>query len=301
MPTTIPFLREFEPAYGTLVPVSPLIRRLVAANSGPFTAWGTGTYVIGHGQVAVIDPGPDDPKHIDALLAALGTETVTALVITHTHMDHSPAAAKLKQHWQAPTVGCGPHGARGDTLEAGADYDYQPDRQLSDGEAVTGSGWTLRAVATPGHTSNHLCFCLEEEHALFTGDHVMGWSTTVISPPDGDMSAYMRSLNKVLTRGDATLYPTHGAPITQPKPFVEALIAHRLEREAQVLDCLACGIAEIPAMVAKLYADVDPRLHRAAGRSLLSHLLKLIDEGRVRRDGQSQAARDDIQGRFSLA
>ncbi|MBL8379856.1 MAG: MBL fold metallo-hydrolase [Burkholderiales bacterium] len=301
MPTTIPFLREFEPAYGTLVPVSPLIRRLVAANSGPFTAWGTGTYVVGRGQVAVIDPGPDDPSHVAALESALGAETVIALVITHTHMDHSPAAATLKKRWRAPTIGCGPHGARGETTEAGADYDYRPDRQLVDGETVAGPGWTLTAVATPGHTSNHLCFCLEEESALFTGDHVMGWSTTVVSPPDGDMSAYMQSLNKVLARGDAILYPTHGAPITAPRPFVEALIAHRLEREAQVLDCLGAGIEQIPAMVAKLYADVDPRLHRAAGRSLLSHLLKLIDEGRVRRDAESATARDDTRGRFSLA
>jgi glyoxylase-like metal-dependent hydrolase (beta-lactamase superfamily II) len=304
LPTAIPFLREFDPAYGRLVEVTPLIRRLVAPSSGPFTAWGTGTYVVGRGRVAVIDPGPDDPAHIAALQAALASETVAALVITHTHLDHSPAAATLKKIWAAPVVGCGPHGARGETTEAGADYDYAPDRQLADGESVAGPGWTLTAVATPGHTSNHLCYRLEDARALFTGDHVMGWSTTVVSPPDGDMAHYMASVQKLEKRDDRVLYPTHGAPITAPKPFLAALLAHRHEREAQVLACLAEGVHEIPAMVARLYADVDARLHRAAGRSLLSHLLKLIDEGRVRREDAATApvaARDSTEGRFFRA
>lgn len=280
--TPIAFNREFDPAYGKLATVTPRVRRLVAANSGPFTAWGTGTYVVGHGEVAVIDPGPLDDAHIEALLAALQGERITHLVITHTHLDHSPAAAVLRARCGAQVVGCGPHGARGETTEAGADYDYTPDHQMLDGERLAGNGWTLTAVATPGHTSNHICYCLEEEKALFTGDHVMGWSTTVISPPDGDMAAYMASLSRLLFRDDALYYPTHGAPITDPHTYVRQLVAHRLEREAQVLACVADGHDTIAAMVAKLYADVDARLHRAAGRSVLAHLLKLAGERKVR-------------------
>jgi glyoxylase-like metal-dependent hydrolase (beta-lactamase superfamily II) len=293
--TPIPFNREFEPDYGSLVAVTPLIRRLVARNSGPFTAWGTGTYVIGHGEVAVIDPGPLEDAHIDALLASLQNERITHLVITHTHLDHSPAAAIIRERSKAEVIGCGPHGARGETTEAGADYDYMPDRQLFEGDRLAGKGWTLTAVATPGHTSNHLCYCLEEEAALFTGDHVMGWSTTVVSPPDGDMAAYMASLESLLGRNDKLFYPTHGAPIAKPQDYVRQLIGHRREREAQVLDCVAGGCETIDAMVRKLYADVDVKLHRAAGRSVLAHLLKLIGEQRVVRiagaSGEADAER----------
>jgi len=293
--TPINFNREFEPEYGTLVAVTPLIRRLVARNSGPFTAWGTGTYVIGHGEVAVIDPGPLESAHIDALLAALQGERITHQVITHTHLDHSPAAAEIRQRCGAKVVGCGPHGERGETTEAGADYEYTPEQQLFDGDRLTGPGWTLTAVATPGHTSNHLCYCLAEEAGLFTGDHVMGWSTTVVSPPDGNMAAYMGSLERLLARQDKNFYPTHGAPITRPQEYVRQLIGHRVERENQVLACVAGGLDTIEAMVRKLYADVDVRLHRAAGRSVLAHLLKLVGEGRIRREpaagGDASAAR----------
>jgi len=280
----ITFNREFDPEYGSLVPVTALIRRLVARNSGPFTAWGTGTYVIGRGEVAVIDPGPLDSAHIEALLGALQGERITHLVITHTHLDHSPAAAAIRARCPVRVVGCGPHGEPGETTEAGADYDYAPEQRLFDGDRVSGPGWTLTAVATPGHTSNHLCYCLEEEAALFTGDHVMGWSTTVVSPPDGDMAAYMASLDRLLARDDRTYYPTHGAPIRQPRAYVQQLIEHRIERENQVLACVADGLSTIDAMVRRLYADVDVRLHHAAGRSVLAHLLKLAGEGRVRRE-----------------
>ena len=289
--TPLTFNREFTPGYGELVEVTPLIRRLVAANNGPFTAWGTGTYVIGRGKVAIIDPGPADATHIDTLHRHLAGEQVTDLVITHTHMDHSPGAALLKQRTGARVAGCGPHGARGETTEAGADYDFRPDLQLHDGEQVKGPGWTLTAVTTPGHTSNHLCFCLEQEQSLFTGDHVMGWSTTVISPPDGDMTAYMASLAKLAARADRLFYPTHGAPIAAPQTYVCQLIAHRIERETQVLACVECGIPTIEGMVERLYAGIDPRLHRAAGRSVQAHLLKLISEGRVRCIGDGEAAR----------
>lgn len=281
--TPIDFNREFDPAYGALVDVSPLIRRLVARNGGPFTAWGTGTYVIGRGKVAVIDPGPLDSAHVDALAQHLAGEQVTELVITHTHLDHSPAAAPLSKRTGARVVGCGPHGARGETTEAGADYDFKPDLQMKDGDLLKGAGWTLEAVATPGHTSNHVCYCLVEERALFTGDHVMGWSTTVISPPDGDMAAYMASLARLLARDDARYYPTHGAPIESPHAYVRQLIGHRLEREQQVLTCLMDGTDTIEQMVRALYAGVDVRLHHAAGRSVLAHLNKLIGEGRVAR------------------
>ncbi len=288
----IPFIREFEPAYGHLVSVSPLIRRLVAHNPGSFTAWGSGTYVIGQNAVAVIDPGPDDAAHIDTLLRLLGGERVAQIVVTHTHIDHSPGARILQARTGAPITGCGPHariGTHDEPVEEGGDFDHAPDRLLHDGDSVTGDGWTLTAVHTPGHTSNHLCYALAEEQSLFSGDHVMGWSTTVVSPPDGDMTRYMASLEKLLARDDRVLYPTHGAPITEPKPFIAQLIAHRREREEQILALLRDGPALIPAMVAKLYAAVDPKLHKAAGRSVLAHLIALIDAGRVRCEGSAGA------------
>ena len=285
----IDFIRKFEPAYGSLAHISPLVRRLVAPNSGPFTAWGTGTYVVGRGGVAVIDPGPEDEQHIETLVASLerGHERVTHIVVTHTHLDHSPGARLLQARTSAPIVGCAPHARSGpnhEPVEEGGDFDHVPDSQLGDGDVVHGDGWTLTAVHTPGHTSNHLCYALAEERALFSGDHVMGWSTTVVSPPDGDMAHYIASLRKLLPRNDQTLYPTHGAPITSPKPFIEQLIAHRLEREAQIIACLQAGLAEVPVMVARLYADVDARLHRAAARSVLAHLNALEEDGRVVRE-----------------
>jgi glyoxylase-like metal-dependent hydrolase (beta-lactamase superfamily II) len=282
----IAFNRQFDPDYGHLVRVSPLIRRLVAPNSSPFTAWGTGTYVVGNGKVGVIDPGPDDVAHIEALLACLKDETVSHIVVTHTHRDHSPGARLLQERTGAPVLGCAPHGEEGESVEAGADYAFVPDTQLFENDLVQGTGWTLATVPTPGHTSNHLCFALEEEQALFTGDHVMGWSTSVISPPDGDMAQYFASLRKLLDRADARYYPTHGAPIEAPQAYVRQLIEHRLEREAQVLACLREGRGTIAAMVAKLYADVDPRLHKAAARSVQAHLIKLVAEGCVRREGE---------------
>ena len=289
---SIPFIREFEPSYGTLAQVSPLIRRLVAPNKSAFTAWGSGTYVVGQGAVAVIDPGPADDTHIDTLLQLLGEEQVSHIVVTHTHMDHSPGARILQARLRAagkavsPIVGCAPHarvGPNDEPVEEGGDFDHRPDTELHDGESVRGSNWTLTAVHTPGHTSNHLCYALTEEQALFSGDHVMGWSTTVVSPPDGDMAHYIASCRKLLARSDTVLYPTHGAPITAPQTFITQLIAHRLEREAQIVACIGDGITRIPAMVARLYADVDVRLHRAAARSVEAHLIALERAGRVSR------------------
>lgn len=285
----IPFIREFDAHYGALQRVSPLIRRVVANNPGPFTFKGTGVYIVGGKDVAVIDPGPDLPDHIKALQEALTGLNVTHILVTHTHTDHSPAAKWLKAHTGAKTYAYGPHGSgkaeEGVKVEEGGDMEFAPDIAVRDGDIIGGNGWTVECVFTPGHTSNHVCFALKEEKALFTGDHVMGWSTTVVTPPDGDMRAYMASLEKLLSRDDAVLYPTHGAPVTDPKPFVQAYIDHRLEREGQIISCLASGMTTIPDMVEHMYAAVDKRLHPAASRSVMAHLIQLEQEGRVVRDG----------------
>lgn len=280
----IPFIREFAPRYGEEVRVTPLISRVVANNPGPFTFMGTGVYIVGGNDVAVIDPGPDLPEHVEALKRALAGRRVTHILVTHCHSDHSPAAKPLKEWSGAKTYAFGPHGAGrdgGPVVEAGGDMDFIPDVRVTDGEIVAGDGFTFACVHTPGHTSNHMCFALREEKALFTGDHIMGWSTTVVTPPDGDMAAYIASVEKLQARDDATLYPTHGAPIADPKPFLAAYREHRLDRENQVLACIADGRATIPAMVERIYAAVDKRLWPAASRSVLAHLIKLEREGRI--------------------
>ena len=276
-------------AYGVLAPRSPLVRRLLARNPSPFTFTGTGTFVVGSGTVAVIDPGPDDPAHVAALIAGLAGETVSHIVVTHTHMDHSPAAPALKAATGARIVGCAPLvlSDDGPRADAGFDASYAPDAVMSEGDSVSGPGWTLTAVATPGHTSNHLCFALEQEKALFTGDHVMGWSTTVVAPPDGDMADYMASLQKLMVRDDAVYHPTHGEPVTDPQRFVKHLIGHRRQRETQVLRAIGEGLVTIPQMVAAMYAMVDKRLHPAAGLSVLAHLIDLEQRGRVARAGDN--------------
>jgi len=290
MATPIPFNRELDFDYGAVETLSPLVRRVIARNPSAFTFHGTGTYIIGRGSVAIIDPGPDLAEHIDALIEAIRGETVSHILVTHTHLDHSPATAAVKAATGAPSYGFGPHGGgAGSKVEEGGDFAFTPDERLADADIVAGKGWTMQAVHTPGHTSNHLCFTLREEDALFPGDHVMGWSTTIVSPPDGDMRAYMASLEKLLGRAEARYYPTHGAPIGEPGPYVAALLAHRHEREAQILACLADGIGRIPDMVARLYADVDPRLHRAAGRSVLAHLIHMVETGRAACEGEPGA------------
>ncbi len=250
----------------------------------------------------MIDPGPNLPDHVDALLKALDGETVTHILITHTHNDHSPAAAPLKAATGAKTYGFGPHGSGrpeesvGGVTEEGGDRDFVPDVKLREGNTVEGPGWRLSAVETPGHTSNHLCFSLAEESTLFTGDHVMGWSTSVISPPDGDMAAYMRSLNKLLYRSDAVFWPTHGPSIPEPKPFVQAFIAHRQERSAEIMRALAAGDETIPAIVARVYIGLDPKLIAAAGRSVFAQLVELIETGKAFCDGPPS-----LGSRFRLA
>lgn len=310
----VPFDRDFEPEYGRVDHVTPLVRRIVAENPGRFTFTGTGTYIVGHGNVAVIDPGPDLDAHVTALTAALDGETVTHILITHTHTDHSPAAAALKEATAAPTYGFGPHpvadiearraaAARKAEMEPeepsddepsddkppgdeGFDVHFVPDVVTVDGDTIAGDGWTIEALHTPGHISNHLCFALREEKILFTGDHVMGWSTSVISPPDGNMNTYLDSLRLLLDRDDAVYRPTHGPPITAPVDHVEAFLAHRLERERDIVELLrSAGPSRITDLVPTLYADVDVKLHKAAGRSVHSHLLRLHETGVVDADG----------------
>ena len=293
----IPFIRELAFSYGEPAQVTPLIRRVVANNPGPFTFHGTGTYVLGKGKVAIVDPGPAIKEHVDALLNAVRNETVTHILITHTHSDHSPATAALKAATGATTYGYGPHPTSPEGMaEESGDHDFRPDVTVADGDVISGQGWTVDALHTPGHISNHLCFGVREDKTLFSGDHVMGWSTSVISPPDGDMTAYMNSLRKLLPRDDRLLIPTHGAEIKEPTGFVKAYIAHREERERQILACLREGMDTIPVMVKKLYAAVDPRLHGAAARSVLAHMIHMIETGKVISDGPPT-----VQTRYKLA
>ncbi|MDX2236061.1 MAG: MBL fold metallo-hydrolase [Hyphomonadaceae bacterium] len=289
MAVTIPFVREMAFAYGEAQQVSPLIRRMVANNPGPFTFYGTGVYIVGAGDsVAMIDPGPAGHAHQDDLKRALDGRRLTHIFVTHGHMDHSPAARPLAEATGAVIHASGlPFSAvESDVrMEAGDDDGFKPDVALADGDVIAGDGWTIEAVFTPGHTSHHMAYALHEENALFPGDHIMGWSTTVISPPDGDMDDYLRSLEKVRARGFDVLWPTHGPPIRAPQAFIDAYVAHRLAREDQILAQLRQGRTTIKEMVPVMYADVDPRLHPAACHSVLAHMIRLVKVGAVRADG----------------
>ena len=282
---SIPFNREFTPHYAVSEDVAPGLRRVLARNPNAFTFHGTGTYILGRGRVAIIDPGPLLDEHVDALLAAVAGETVTHILITHTHLDHSPAAAPLARATGAQTYGFGPHGSGrltdGVAVEEGGDMAFQPDHQVRDGEIISGDGWTVECLHTPGHTSNHVCFAWREGNAVFPGDHVMGWSTTVIVPPDGDMAEYLASLRRLATRPEGTLYPTHGGPIKAPQTFIEALITHRGAREAQILAGVAAGLDTVTALVRVIYSEVDPRLHPAASMSVRAHLTHLMGQGQL--------------------
>ena len=263
----------------------PLVRRLLAANPGPFTYTGTQTYLVGRRDVAVIDPGPDLPGQVDAIVHAIGAAPLKAIICTHTHRDHSPAAAELKARTGAPIIGCAPVAVddSGPRADAPFDRSYAPDAVLRDGERIEGDGWTLEALHTPGHTSNHVCYALPEAQAMFSGDHVMGWSTTVVSPPDGDMARYMESLDRLMMREqDAIYYSAHGDPIERPQRFVRGLIGHRKQREGQILRLLEKRVGVIPEMVTVMYAGVDKGLHAAAGLSVLAHLIDLETRGIVR-------------------
>ena len=299
MTVEIPFRRELEFEYGRAdlvsAPGAVPVRRVVARNPSAFTLYGTGTYVVGRGRVAVIDPGPDLPEHVDALAAAVAGEEVSHVLVTHTHNDHSPATRPFKARVGAGAVhGYGPHGAgragggsagRGAQVEEGGDLEFVPEVEVRDGDVVEGDGWSFECVHTPGHTSNHVCFALREDRLLFSGDHVMGWSTSVVSPPDGHMGDYLGSLARLLDRDDVRYWPTHGPCIEDPKPYVRAFIAHRREREEQILACLRGGVGRIADMVPRMYAGLAPALVPAAGRSVFAAVLHLAETGRVTTDG----------------
>ena len=274
--------------YAVLEEVEPGIARLLAPNPSAFTFTGTQTYLAGTSEVAVIDPGPDLPEHVEAIVEAIGGRPVAAILCTHTHRDHSPGAAPLAQRTGAPIVGCAALALEsvGPRADAAFDGDYTPDRVLEDGEAIAVGGRTITAVATPGHTSNHLCFAVEGSGALFTGDHVMSWSTTVVVPPDGDMAEYMRSLEKLRQRDDRILYPAHGPPVTNPQQYVRGLIGHRMQREKQVLGIVGDAPSTVKEIVAAAYPGLDPRLIAAAGGSVLAHLLDLERRGLVVQEGE---------------
>jgi glyoxylase-like metal-dependent hydrolase (beta-lactamase superfamily II) len=283
----IPFVRDLDFAYGRADKASPLIRRVIAQNPGPFTFLGTGVYIVGKGDVAVIDPGPPIDAHFASLKVALTGERITHVFTTHTHLDHSPLAHPLGQ-WAGCKVyglpdpsGSMPHAS----LEEDGQEGFMPDVLVKDGDTFSGSGWTLEAITTPGHMSNHVCYALKEENALFSGDHIMGWSTTVISPPDGNMGDYYRSLAKIRARNFNTLWPTHGPPVRDVNPFIDAYVAHRRAREEAIIARLKAGDTLIPDMVKVIYKDVDARLHAPAAHSVLAHMIHLVEAGRATADG----------------
>lgn len=296
----IPFVKNFDFEYGACQSISPLIDRVIADNPGPFTYTGTGVYIIGDQNVAIIDPGPATPNHQAALKRALAGRRVTHVLVTHHHIDHSPMASPIAREHGCQVYGYGfqarePEGGEV-RLEAGDDLAFKPDVEIRDGYVINGDGWTIEAIHTPGHTSNHMCYALREENSLFSGDHIMGWSTSVVSPPDGHMGDYLNSLERILNRGFDRIIPTHGTPIEDPRPFVEAYIEHRLERERQICGALQTGLDQISNIVALLYADIDKRLHPAAAHSVLSHLIRLREIGVVEADGK-----DGLRTSYRLA
>lgn len=295
MAVKVPYRREMDFEYATAETLSPNIRRVIARNPSPFTFHGTGTYILGRGRVAVVDPGPDLPEHVDALRAALQGEEISHILVTHCHLDHSPACRALREFTDAPTYAYGPHGAgrhaaavEGEAevkIEEGADTDFVPDHEVRQGDVIEGDGWSVECVYTPGHTSNHTCFQLREERALFSGDHVMAWSTSVISPPDGDMQDYMDSLALLLERDDALYWPTHGPAVLDPHAHVRAFIAHRRDREAQILACIDRGVHRIGEMVPRMYSELPEFMYPAAARSVFASVVYLVQQGVLAPDG----------------
>ncbi|WP_026187357.1 MBL fold metallo-hydrolase [Ensifer sp. BR816] len=286
------FNLDFKPAYGEAVTVADGVQRITVNNPGPFTFHGTNTYIVGRRSVAVIDPGPDDEAHFRALMAALEGREVTHIAVSHTHRDHSPLVRRLSQATGAIVVGEGPHRAArplhaGETnpFAESSDTEFMPDIALHDGGRIEGDGWSLAAVATPGHTANHMAFGLDGTGILFSADHVMAWATSIVAPPDGAMADYMASLDKLLLRDDRLYLPGHGGPVSEPPAFLRALKAHRKMRERAVLERLRAGDRKIPDMVKVIYASTDPRLHGAAALSVLAHIEDLIEQGRIETDG----------------
>lgn len=299
-----PFRTDHAPVPGAVERLAPGVRAVTAPNAGPMTFTGTRSYIVGEGEVALIDPGPEDPAHLAALMAAVAGETVSHILVTHSHADHSPLARAVAARTGAPVLGFGPHGA-GMRAEMsalgglgggeGADRGFSPDRTLGHGESVAGPGWRLTALHTPGHLSNHLSFALEGAGAVFTGDHVMGWATTLVSPPEGNLTDFMASLRLMRGRADRVYYPGHGAPVEDPAGLVAHVLSHRQGREGQILAALEDGPADAAALTARIYADVDARLHGAAARNVLAHLLDLSERGVVAPEGALSA-----EARFRL-
>jgi hydroxyacylglutathione hydrolase len=287
----------FEPAYGQAVPVVSGVERVTVNNPGPFTFFGTNSYIVGSSSVAVIDPGPEDEAHYQALMAALGGRAVTHIFVSHTHRDHSPLARRLQAATGAVTVGQGPHrparplrDGEVNPFAESSDLSFVPDITLSDGQTLSGDGWALSAVLTPGHTANHAAFALAGRDILFSGDHVMAWSTSIVAPPDGSMADYMESLDRLIKREDRLLLPGHGGPVTEPSTFLRALKAHRLRREQAVLARVRAGDTEIAEMVKVIYRDTDPKLHGAAALSVLAHIENLMERGEIAADGPPSLA-----------
>jgi glyoxylase-like metal-dependent hydrolase (beta-lactamase superfamily II) len=293
MSEDIPFDKSFDLAAGQVEEVMPGLRRLMADNPSPFTYKGTVSYIVGRGRVAILDPGPEHEQHIATLLDAVRGETVTHVFVTHTHRDHSPAAARIKAATGAIVVAEGPHRAarplhlgENQRLEASGDLAFRPDLAIPDGESVSDGGWTLEAITTPGHTANHMAYAYKQAGVLFSGDHVMAWSTPVVAPPDGAMGDYMASLDKLSKRPESTYFPGHGGAVRDAPRFVQYYIRHRRAREASILRRLAKGAADIPTIVRAVYIGLDPRLVSAAGLSVLAHLEDLLARGLVVSDGE---------------
>jgi glyoxylase-like metal-dependent hydrolase (beta-lactamase superfamily II) len=297
------FDTRFDPAYGAAVPVARDVLRITAHNPSPFTFYGTNSYIVGRATLAVIDPGPDDEEHLDALLDAIADRPVSHILVSHTHRDHSPLAIRLKERTGAIILAEGPHRparplhtGEANLLDASADTDFAPDVRIADGELIEGDGWALRAVLTPGHAANHAAFALEGTGILFPADHVMAWATTIVAPPDGAMADYMNSLDKLIDRDDRLLLPGHGGPVNTPQSLMRELRAHRKMRERAILERLKAGDRTIPAMVEAIYRETDPRLHGAAGLSVLAHLEDLVARELVRANGEVA-----IDGEFAIA
>ena len=303
MAEDIPYDKNLELQPGKVDEPMPGVRRLLCNNPSPFTFKGTVSYIIGRGKVAIVDPGPEDAAHSAALLDAVRGETVTHIFVTHTHRDHSPGVPAIKQATGAQVLAEGPHRVSrplhvgdGPRLESSNDTDFKPDRALADGEVVRGDGWTLEAITTPGHTANHMAFAFKEANVVLSGDHVMAWSTPVVAPPDGSMGDYMASLQKLAKRTEPVYFPGHGPAVNNAPRFVAAYILHRKAREASILNRLQGGESDIPTMVGAIYANLDPRLVKAAGMSVLAHLEDLVARGAVATNGPPS-----IAGRYRLA
>jgi glyoxylase-like metal-dependent hydrolase (beta-lactamase superfamily II) len=303
MADDIPFDKDLNLTPGKVDQAMPGVRRILCNNPSPFTFKGTVSYIVGEGKVAIVDPGPDDPAHIAALLDAVRGETVTHIFVTHTHRDHSPGVPAVKAATGALVLSEGPHRpsrvlnvGEAPRMEGSNDTDFKPDRALKDGETVSGAGWTIEAVTTPGHTKNHMAFAFKEKDVLFSGDHVMAWSTPVVAPPDGSMGDYMASLDKLRERSEQIYFPGHGGAVTNAPRFVAAYILHRKAREAAIVRQLEKGESDIPALVGAIYANLDPRLTRAAGMSVLAHLEDLVARGTIATEGAPS-----ITGRYRFS